>query len=295
MDGKLWAEVYQTVMTIDHPKASNQVRHSDRVIPLVVLRASYDNQSINWACRAENWQGLAKPEQLPSQATVSRTARRPPVVALLEAIESWQRQQVPEPERVVAVDGRPLLINPFSKDPDARWGYAIKGLGFGYKLHALWGTGPVPLVWEIRPLNADESITAALHLVPRLPTALGKRYVIGDASYDTNRLHAAVAARGYQLLAPPKHRGEGRGQRPHHPGRLRGLDLLATPYGRRLYRKRSMIERHFGNATMRGEGLDSLPAHVRRLSRVTQHVQARLVLNGFRILANRSKPLSTNA
>jgi hypothetical protein len=214
---------------------------------------------------------------------------------LLGEIEVWQRQQEPEPERVVAVDGRPLLISPFGKAPDAHWGYAIKGLGFGYKLHAIWGTGPVPLAWELRPLNADESVTAALYLVPRLPLPVGKRYLLGDASYDTNRLHAAVAARGYQLLAPPKRPGKGRGHRPHHPARLRGLHLLATPYGEQLYRERSVIERQFGNATMRGEGLDSLPAHVRRLSRVRQYVQAKLILNGFRILANRTNALSAAA
>jgi hypothetical protein len=295
MDGKLWAEVYQMLMTMDHRNVTQRAKHSDRVIALVVLRASYDDASINWACRPENWQGLPKPDPLPSQPTVSRRSRTPQVRALLEEIEAWQRRQAPQTERVIAVDGRPLPISPLSKDPDARWGYAIKTLGFGYKLHAIWGNGPIPLAWDVRPLNAAESITAALQLVPQLAAVTGKRYLVGDPSYDTNRLHAAVAARGYQLLAPPKRPGKGRGHRRHHPARLHGLELLTTPYGQRLYRQRGMIERQFGNGTVRAEGLTSLPAHVRRLSRVRQYVQAKLILNGFRILANRNHPLSAAA
>jgi hypothetical protein len=287
MDGKLWTTIYQTVMQIDHPNSNRRATHSDRVIVLVLLRAAYDAQSVNWACRPENWQGLDRPPQLPSQSTVSRRWRTPQVQALLDAVEACLRVSVPDTDRVVAVDGRPLLISPFSKDPDAHRGYGIKGLGYGYKLHAIWGQGAVPLAWSVRPLNQQESIVAACQLAPRLPASSGKRYLVGDPAYDTNRLHEAVAARGFQLLSPPKRPGKGLGHRRHHPARLEGLRLLRTAYGQRLYRQRSQIERQFGNATMRAEGLGSLPAHVRRLPRVKLYVQAKLILNGFRILANR--------
>jgi hypothetical protein len=287
MDGKLWAQVYQRLMSIDHPKANRRSTYSDADIVLVILRASYDERSINWACRPENWQGLAAPPRLPSQPTLSRRARSASVRALLEAMEAWLRSHAPANERVRAIDGRPLLISPFSKDPDARWGYAFNGLGIGYKLHALWGTGPVPTAWCLRPLNASEATVAAQDLVPVLPATTTKQYLLGDAAYDTNRLYAAAAARGFQLLAPPKRRGKALGHRPHHPARVRGLHLLQTRYGARLYRQRGLIERQFGNATLRDEGLGSLPAHVRRLPRVQRYVQAKLILNGFRILANK--------
>lgn len=295
MDGKLWATVYQTVMCVDHPKKSTRAMYSDREIVLVMLRASYDERSIAWACRAENWRGLASPKHLPSQPTVSRRARTPGVQALLDAVEAWLRRAEPDTNRVVAVDGRPLMISPFSKDPDAQWGYAMKGLGFGYKLHAIWGTGAVPLAWSVQPLNRDESVVAAHCLVPRLPASSGKRYLVGDAAYDTNRMHTAVAARGFQLLSPPKRPGKALGHRSHHPARVHGLQLLQSPYGQRLYRQRGMIERQFGNATMRDEGLGTLPAHVRRLPRVEKYIQAKLILNGFRILANRHQLLAPAA
>jgi hypothetical protein len=286
MDGKLWAEVYQTVMTIDYPNPRKRVIHSDRVIALVILRASYDDQSINWACNKDNWSGLCQPTKLPSQSAMSRRARTPQVQALLEAVENWLREHGPTTERAVAVDARPLTINPYSKDPDARWGYAIRGFGFGYKWYAIWGTGPVPLAWEVKPLNTDEASLAAKRLVPRLPQVTQRRYLVGDAAYDTNRLHAAVAERGYQLLAPPKRPGR-LGHHPQHPSRVRGLELLRTSYGRRLYTKRTVIERQFANGAVRNEGLTELPAHVRRLHRVKRFVQAKTVLNGFRILLNR--------
>ena len=286
MDGKLWNVVYQTVMTINHPNPRESVTHTDRVIVLVILRASYDNQSINWACRSDNWNGLARPNRLPSQPTMSRRSNTPQVQALLSAVEEWLRQRGPCGEPVVAIDGRPLTINPHSKDPDARWGYAIKGLDFGYKFHAIWGLGPVPLAWELQPLNVSESVLAATKLVPKLAPAEKRQYILGDAAYDTNPLHAAVAAQRYQLLAPPKRTGKGVGHRVHDPARLRSLSMLQTPYGKRLYRKRTMIERQFGNAAMRAEGLGELPAHVRRLHRVRNYVHAKVILNGFRILMN---------
>lgn len=295
MDGKLWNEIYHKVMTIEYPKPTENVTHSDRVIVLVKLRASADNQTVSWACRAENWCGLRKPGQLPSQPTMSRRLRTVPVKTLLDTIEQWLRSFSLSDERVQSVDGRPLTISPYSKDPDARWGYAFKCLGFGYKIHAIWGSAPVPQVWALRPMNASESTVAERSLAPCLPLAKGKRYIVGDSSFDTNRLYGALANRGYQLLAPPKRPGKNLGHRHHHPARVCGLALLAKPYGRYLYRKRGQIERLFGNWAVRSEGLSELPAHVRRLHRVQQFVQAKIILNGFRILHNRYTTLSRAA
>jgi hypothetical protein len=288
MDGNLWGRSYSIVMAADHPNPRRGCRFSDRVIVLVLLRAAADNLSINRACRPEAWVGLPGMSDLPSQPTVSRRSRTAGVRTLLEAVEGRLRAAGAADERLVAVDGRALPINAHSKDPDAKWGYAARGFAYGYKLHAIWGTGAVPNAWEIRPLNEAESVIAATRLVPRLPPTRHRRYLVGDAAFDSNRLYAAAAERGYQLLAPPRHRGQGLGHRPHHPARLRGRDLLRTRYGRRLYRQRGLIERQFGNAVMRPEGLGQLPGHVRRLPRVRLFVHCKLILNGTRILMNRN-------
>jgi hypothetical protein len=284
MDGKLWSRVYRAVMELEHPNFSRQRRFSDHVIVLMYLLAVANDRPVCWACRPESWVGYQRPKHLPSQPTMSRRLRSPEVHALFKTLEGALRAaQIPF-KRIRIVDGRPLAINPFSKDPDARWGYAIRGFAFGYKVHAVWGGGLVPIAWELRPLNASEPRVAAECLLPRVPHATGKMYVVGDCSFDTNRMHAAAAQRGYQLLAPPKRPGRGLGHRPHHPARLIGLTKLKTAYGQRLYKHRSIIERFFGNWATRNIGLDTLPAHVRRLRRVKQFVQAKLILNGFHIL-----------
>jgi hypothetical protein len=288
MDGKLWSQVYQTVMAIEHTGLSSRQTYSDQVIVLVYFLAVANDRPVSWACRPESWAGLQRPQKLPSQPTMSVRLRSSAVQSLLNATEEVLRVQGPHDERIRAVDGRPLTINPFSKDRDARWGYALKGLGFGYKLHAVWGNGPVPCAWELFPLNASEARVAE-QLVPRLPRAVGKRYLLGDASYDTNRLHAAAAQHGYQLLAPPRHKGKGLGHRPHHPARITGLQQLKTNYGQRLYKQRTKIERSFGQWAIRSIGLDTLPAHLRRLRRVKQFVQAKIILNGFHILLRRNQ------
>jgi Transposase DDE domain len=284
MDGKLWSEVYRAVMKLEHPNSRRRQRFSDRVIVLVYLLAAANDRPVRWACRPESWRGLQSPERLPSQPTMSRRLRSPEVQTLLNSAEAALRAVQTLDKRICIVDGRPFPINPYSKDRDARWGYAIRGFGFGYKVHVVWGGGLVPLAWEVLPLNASEPRVAAERLLPRLPRVTRKQYLLGDCAYDTNPMHAATAERGYQLLAPPKRAGAGLGHRPHHPARLIGLAQLQTPYGGRLYKRRGAIERFYGNWAVRDIGLDTLPAHVRRLRRIKQFVQAKIVLNGFHIL-----------
>ena len=194
---------------------------------------------------------------------MSRRLRTESVQALLKAVSDWVALHNPAKERKIQIDGRPLTVSAFSKDRDARWGYAIKGFARGYKLHAIWGNGPIPEAWDVQPLNVSEPRLAANRLVPSLKLVRHKCYLVGDCSYDSNPLHEVTAKLGYQLLAPQKRPGKGLGQRRHHPSRLAGLQILKTPYGQRLYRGRSAIERQFGHLAIRQEGLDQLPAHVR--------------------------------
>lgn len=287
MDGKLWNQVYRMIMSIAQPKPRRTPRYSDQWIVLILLRAAADNLSIHRACRPQYWIGLTRVAALPSQPTVSRRSRTIAVQQLLSRAEDWLRQRQID-QRVAAIDGRALTINAHSKDPDARWGYTGRGFAKGYKLYAIWDTAPLPRAWEIRPLNQAESVVAATTLVPRLSPTRCKRYLVGDAALDSNQLCAVAAQRGYQMLAPPKRRGQCLGHRVHHPARVAGLALLKTKYGRRLYRRRGMIERQFGNSTLRPEGLGSLPAHVRRLPRVIRFVQSKLILNALCILRNKN-------
>jgi hypothetical protein len=60
-----------------------------------------------------------------------------------------------------------------------------------------------------------------------------------------------------------------------------------SPFGRALLRSRGLIERFFGNADSRAEGLGELPAWVRTHRRVRNWVHAKLIINAVRIAALR--------
>ena len=116
----------------------------------------------------------------------------------------------------------------------------------------------------------------ARSLVNDLP---GEGYLLGDRQYDDAKLYEAAAAAGYQLVAPRQRSGRALGHRPQSPHRLRSIALLATPFGKALYRRRIQIEHRFAQLTNFVGGLAPLPFWVRRFSRVRMWVQSKLLLN----------------
>lgn len=283
MERELWNRVYQWVSSLSRSRRRLRVRIADRVIVLAHLWAVLHDRGANWACDARNW-GRLKPRRLPSESTMSRRLPTPSVRALLAAVEARLRAAAPggvAPGGLVKVaDGKPLPVGGWSKDPDARDGRGAGGMARGYKLHAIWGGGPIPCAWDVRPMNESEPAVAA-ELLPSVP---GSGYLLADAAYDSNPLCEAAAAANHQLVAPRKRPGTGLGHRPHSPHRLRSIELLAGEFGRSLHRLRGDIERHFARLTNFAGGLGPLPNWVRRLPRVRRWVQAKLILHGLRTL-----------
>jgi hypothetical protein len=177
---------------------------------------------------------------------------------------------------VMLVDGKPLTVGSHSKDPDAAWGRVRRGWAKGYKLHAIYDGGSIPVAWEITPLNEAEPETAA-----RLVLSIkgGGGYLLGDKAYDSNPLHDAALAVGCQLLAERKRPNSGLGHRRHSPGRLRSIELLRQEFGQKLYAFRDQVERNFGWLTNHAGGLAPLPNWVRRISRVRLWVQAKFLVH----------------
>lgn len=240
MDRKLWALVYSLVMGIDHPNCSTTwISYSDRIIVLVELWAHAHDQSILWATSADNWRWPElMPTAVPHQTTMSRRLRTASVAALRDAIYAQLRSICPgERGWLREIDGRPLTTNGFSKDPDARWGYATKAQAKGYKFHSIWDTGLVPAAWQVRSMNVAEPVVA-VELVQSLPEG-ATGYLLGDSSYDSNPLHAVTSERSLQLVAPPKKKDRGLGHRHHEPSRLRSLHLVKTTFGESLYAQRT--------------------------------------------------------
>lgn len=206
---------------------------------------------------------------------MSRRLQTTEVQRVLVAMEQ-RLSSDPRGGLIFRVDGKPLLVGSHSKDPNAAWGHVRRGWAQGYKLHAIYGYDCLPFQWEVVPLNEAEPEVAA-----RLIPALGKGggYLLGDSAYDSNPLHDAALATGRQLVAQRKRPTAGLGHRRHSPGRLRCIELLKHKFGQTLYDLREQIERQFGWLTNHGAGLAPLPNWVRRIWRVRQWMQAKLIIH----------------
>jgi hypothetical protein len=281
MERELWPPLYRLVREVARDFSQKYVQYQPWVLVAVPLWAALHGRPRSWACQRRHWSTTAlRPGRLPSPAVLSRRADGVAVGLFWRAVGDRLRA-AGGPALVAFVDGEPLLVGGCSKDPDAKFGRAAGHVGRGYKLHAVWGTRPVPEAWEVTPLNACEKAAAG-----RLVGQLGHGgYLLADGNYDASRLSEAAAGRGYQLVAPcRKAKNPGCGKHYQSPHRRRSLALLASDFGRALYRARAAIERSFGNATAFGGGLGPPPAWVRRLARVRTWVWAKLVINAARIL-----------
>jgi hypothetical protein len=279
MERELWTRLGSIVVSacqrISHPK----VLFGDRWILLVYFWAVIHDRPTSWACEAKNWPTDLRPVRLPSQSTMSRRLRSPHVQWALALVEEELRGDA-NVGILKFIDGKPLPVGGDSKDPDARWGRGTHTMFKGYKLYALWGRGPIPIAWEVQSANRSES-SEADRLIPHLD---GCGYLLGDAIYDCNRLYDVAIGHEHQLIAPPKRPGKGLGHHCQSPFRLRGLDLLASTFGRELYAARGEIERDFGHLVSFGGGLNGLPSWVRRPGRVGMWVQAKMIISAVRAL-----------
>jgi hypothetical protein len=249
--------------------------YGDDVICAVYWWAVVHDRPSCWACQASHWPASFR-QRLPSQPTLSRRLRSGSVAQLLEDVEqALLGLIVLIGQRVLVVDGKALPVGGPSKDADATWGRGAGGLAKGYKLHAVWGEGPLPIAWALAPLNISERRMAA-KLMSDLP---GSGYLLGDKQYDANYLYEAAASSDYQLLATQQRPGKDLGHRRHSPHRLRGLELLGTTFGKDLYRRRCRIEHCFAHLTSFVGGLGPLPFWVRRFNRVKLWVHSKLLIN----------------
>jgi hypothetical protein len=280
MERELWLLLYSLVQRLD--KQVPKGLFSTAEILGVYFWAVVHDRPISWAVTAENWPADLWPACLPSQSTMSRRLRKAPTSQLLTDVEDHLAAVVGVASYWIRViDAKALPIGGCGHDPDARRG---RGGQQGYKLHAVWGAGPLPAAWALTPMNLNEK-TVARDLIPTLP---GEGYLLADSQYDGNEMYELAAAAGYQLLVRKTKPTGGVGHRRHSPQRLRSIELLRTPFGEKLYRRRRSIEHNFGSLTCFGGGLGPLPAWVRRFPRVVMWVRTKLLLNAVRILRKQS-------
>jgi hypothetical protein len=256
--------------------------YSDDEIVAVYAWAVVHDRPICWACDPAHWPADLRGWELPSQPTMSRRLRSATVASLLELVEEhlltlsavgacWVR----------VIDAKALPVGGPSRDPDAQWGRGACGIQHGYKFHAIWGVGPLPIAWGLAGLNVSEKRMARLLIGGGLP---GEGYLLGDSQFDSNELYNAAAQQGYQLVAARQRPNTQLGHRRHSPHRLRSMALLQKPFGKALYRTRFSIEHCFAGLTTFVGGLGPLPFWVRRFHRVRLWLQTKILLNALRIL-----------
>ena len=302
MEDELFDALYRLIREEGNRRPRQKhVWFTDGAILLVAFWAILHDRPISWACCPHNWHASLPWLSLPSDATMSRRLRTLSVRLLLEQVLYRLLAVVTVGAFCLCrrIDSKPLPVGGYSKDRDARRGYATGGMARGYKLFCCWGKSPaVPEALTLGPMSQSDQAGAMqlIDQVDKLHCGAAAGYILADATHDTNPLHAHAGSRGLQLLAPRKTPGTALGHRDHSPHRLRSIALLEPPrlplanpaptLGPQLYRHRGQIERDYGQMGNFGGGLQPLPNFVRRPRRVTLWVIAKLIINGLRICRN---------
>ncbi len=277
MERELWKLLYWMAVKLDNPWGG--WKYSTAEIVGVYLWSVVNDRPMDWSVDQANWPPDLGLRRLPPQSTLSRRMRRSDAEQLMSEIEQTFLGLVGVAQAWIRmIDGKPLAVSGVTKDQDAGYGRGAGGMQKGYKLYAVWATGPLPLAWGLAPMNRSEK-TMARQLIPTLP---GEGYLLADPEYDSNALYDLAHDAGHQLLAPKRRKNQGLGHRRQSPNRLRSIELMKHSFGQSLYRFRRQIERDFGNLVSFGGGLTCLPAWVRRFTRVRNWVQAKLLVNAAR-------------
>ena len=277
MDDQLLRVLYHELFHAVKRHFPRRCRYDDNVIVFVYFISVVAGRSMRWAYDRRHWPLWARRLTRPGYSQVMRRLNSDSVQHRLAELNAEYRARLPRTSQK-AVDGKPLVVGVYSKDPDARCGKLNnRDWARGYKVHALVDACGAVDAFDVTPLDAGES-SVARELVQRV--ALSGVTLRGDANYDSNALYAAVGERGGRLLAPRRRPRTGLGHHRHHPDRLRAIaELEQTPGGGRTPRRhRCRIEQCFGHLTNLPFGLSPLPNWVRRLKRVKRWVSAKITL-----------------
>lgn len=287
MDGELLRHLYHRLFDKGNSLGLTRYVYSDSTILFIYFVAVSADRSLRWAHQKRNWPLWARRLPVPSYSQLMRRVKTPAFAAGLVQLNKTFRALLPTgPEK--CIDGKPLVVGSYSKDPDARRGYlGPHTWGRGYKIHAIVDVSGAVDAFTVTPLNEGES-TVGRRLVRTLD--LSGTVLRADANYDANLFYDAVAQRGGRLIVPRRRPGTGLSQRRHHPDRLRAIDdLEKVPSATGMHRRhRIRIEQIFGHLTNLPFGLAPLPNFVRRLHRVTRWVTAKITLYHMHLVLRRN-------
>src|SRR5688500_7799450 len=162
MERELWSSLYRLACRLSSDR-SGHVYGLSWIVGVYLWSVVHD-RPVSWACEARNWPRDWE-VRLPSQSTLSRRLRTAAAVRLIGLLRErlCGGQRLPE---VSFIDGKPLPVGGFTKDPEATRGHGAGGPARGYKLHAVWTCGSL-LACEVQPLHVSEQ-TVARRLLPQI-------------------------------------------------------------------------------------------------------------------------------
>src|SRR3954463_10911949 len=156
MERELWKVVYRALKKLARRFEQSYVQLHAWRIAAVLLWAALHDRPVRWACDKRNWSTTRlRPGRLPSEATMSRRAKKLSFALFLSAPADELKGAGP-PAWELVVDGKPLPVGKCSKDRDAR----PNQHGKGYKLHAIWGRKCLPEAWEVTAARENEGAVA---------------------------------------------------------------------------------------------------------------------------------------
>ena len=289
MDTKIWKLICRAIRSADRSVShlGRRPKYSDQQIVKMYIWSVAHDRPLCWACERSHYNTMYRPKQLPSISQFCRRVKRKRIQQMLEAISSYfVRCQMPA-AGVAFFDGKPLVVSEYSKDPDAKVGYADGRMRRGYKLHGFvtkdgWIAG-----FQIHSLNVGEPNIARSMLDVVTPGTL----ILAAGNYDGGLLYQAIADRKSILLTRLRSTKRSKKQLKRVcPARLAAITHWqdCTEVCEQTMKARDEVERIFGALTSFGGGLAPLPAWVRRLMRVRRWVTAKIIIYHARLFSRKA-------
>jgi transposase len=284
MDVNIWKMIEREIRVADQslPRPGRRPRFGDRLIARMYFWSVAHDRPLCWAARRSSYSRWMRPRCLPSLSQFCRRVKSPRLEAIITRVEEALSGRG-EQTLLMLIDGKALPIGESSKDPDARTGRGHGKFSRGYKLHALGDQHGRIRAFRVTPMNNGEPTVAREHLVEHIPAGC---LVLADGNYDGRKLYTAVGERDATLLTPQKKNPRTQAAFANTcPERRRVMELWRDrPHATRMsYARRAIIERIFSALSCYGGGLGPLPAWVRRLTRVTRWVTAKIALYNARV------------
>jgi Transposase DDE domain len=290
MDREIWTALRMSVKRVcrSFKTTGRKPTFSNMQIALMYFWSVWQGGCLGWACDRTHYGDLFRPRKLPSSSQFRRRVNEESFQRLLLAIH-LDTAAAGFCSPLKYLDGKPLLVSPVSKDPDATTGHITGGFGKGYKLHAMVSENRRIVLWSVMSLNVAEQ-SVAVELAAQLEsTPFG--LVLADSNYDSAPLHKTLAVSDHRLLTPLK--GQKRVKDGvHHPVTLRQMGSQRRE-ALEVWKENSDLAEYVLNTRNNIEGVFSVismalnagspPPWVRRLKRVRRWAGAVIILYNVRI------------